>query len=127
MTLEEIEKTLPNGLPDSKVNRVVVDYEQRRLTLDLDIWIGDPGSDAPEQREAYRRGQILVDGLLFAVLEPPDPRYPFSASAELTLDGCDMRKNLSTELVRSLPADAFFRSLLVNEWNAFIQIAARNA
>ena len=41
MKLEELEKTLPNGLHDSKVSRIVVDYGQRKLTLDLDVWTGD--------------------------------------------------------------------------------------
>jgi hypothetical protein len=60
-------------------------------------------------------------------MEPPDPRYPFLNSDRLTIDGCDMSKNLSAELMDSLPAGAFFRSLWVNEWNAFIRIAAGNA
>jgi hypothetical protein len=127
MTLEELEKTLPNGLHDSRVSRIAVDYEQRRLTLEIDVWVGDLGADTKEQREAYRYGQVLVDGLLFAVIEPPDPRYAFSNSAGLTIDGCDMRKNLSTELMSSLTSDAFFRSIWVNEWNAFIHIGAKNA
>ena len=55
------------------------------------------------------------------------PRYPFLNSDRLTIDGCDMSKNLSAELMNSLPTGAFFRSLWVNEWNAFIHIAARNA
>ena len=77
MKLEELEKTLSNGLHDSKVSRIVVDYRQRKLTLDLDVWTGDMTNDSPELREAYKRGHILISGLLFAVTEPPDPRYPF--------------------------------------------------
>ena len=135
MKLEELEKTLPNGLHDSRVSRIAVDYHQRKLTLDLDVWTGDMTNDRPELREAYRRGHILISGLLFAVkpLDPavffsvPDPRYPFLNSDRLTIDACDMSKNLSAELMNSLPAGAFFRSLWVNEWNAFIHIAARNA
>ena len=84
-------------------------------------------TDVPERREPYKRGQILISGLLFAVMEPPDPRYPFWTSARLTIDGCDMSENLSTELTNSLPADAFFRSLWVNEWNAFIHIGGESA
>jgi hypothetical protein len=95
MTLEELENTLPNGLHDSRVSRIVLDYEQRRLTMDVDVWLGDMEADAAERREAYKRGQVLISGLLFAVMEPPDPRYPFWNSARLTIDGCDMSKNLS--------------------------------
>jgi hypothetical protein len=126
VTLEELEKTLPNGLHDAIVSRIAIDYEKRKLTMDVDVWVGDMDSNVHELREAYRPGHVLVDGLLFAVIEPPDAKYPFSNSVGLTIDGCDMRKNLSAELLSSLPADAFFRSLWVNEWNAFIHIGARN-
>lgn len=126
MTLVELEKTLPNGLHDARVSRITIDYRKRKLTLDLDVWVGDMDSDSHEVREAYEPAQVLIDGLLFAVLEPPDAAYPFSNSVGLTVDGCDMRKSLSAELISSLPADAFFRSLWVNEWNAFIHIGARN-
>jgi hypothetical protein len=126
VTLEKLEKTLPNGLHDSQVSRIAIDYEKRKLTIDLDVWVGDMDSDAHELREAYRPAQLLIEGLVFAVLEPPDAKHPFSDSVGLTIDGCDMRKNLSAELMSSLPADAFFRSLWVNQWNAFIHIAARN-
>jgi hypothetical protein len=126
MTLEELENVLPNGLHDARVSRIAIDYEKRQLAIDLEVWVGETGSDADELREAYRPGQVLIHGLVFAVLEPPDPRYNFSNSAALTIDGCDMRKNLSAELTSSLPADAFFRSLWVNQWNAFIHIGARN-
>ena len=118
---------MPDGLHDSRVSRIEVDYEQRRLNLNVAVWLGSMDSDTPERRKAYKRGQILISGLLLAVTEPPDPRYPFRASAQLTIDGCNMSKNVSTELTRSLPADAFFRSLWVNEWNAFIHIAAKSA
>jgi len=125
MTLEELENSLPNGLHDAEVKRIAVDYEQRKATLELTVWVGDM-RDPPEQREAYKNGLIEISGLLFLVIEPPDPKYPFQR-ADLTIDGCDMSKNLNGELLRSLPAGSFFRSLWVNEWNAFIHIAAKKA
>jgi len=45
----------------------------------------------------------------------------------LRIDGCNMSKNLDNALLRSLPGDSFLRSLWVNEWNAFIHIAAKSA
>jgi len=125
MTLEELENTTPNGLHDSEVKRISVHYERRNLVLDLSVWVGDMG-DAPERREAYRRARIEISGLLFLVMEPPDPNYPFAAR-DLTIDGCDLSKNLDSKLLDSLPADAFFGSLWVSQWNAFIHIAARGA
>ena len=125
MTLEELENALPNGLHDAEVQRIAVDYQERKVTLEVAVWVGNM-DDPPERREAYRKGRIEISGLLFLVIEPPDPRYPFKTS-DLRIDGCDMSKNLDPELLKSLSGDAFFRSLWVNEWNAFIHIAARDA
>ncbi len=125
MTLEELENTPPNGLHDAEVTRISVDYQQRSLELDVDVWVGDMG-DAPEKREAYKRARIDISGLLFLVMEPPDPKYPFK-TGEFTIDGCNLSKNLDSKLLDSIPTDAFFRSLWVNDWNAFIHIAAREA
>lgn len=126
MTLVELENTLPNGLHDSEVQRVAVDYEKRKLVLDVAVWVGRM-SDPPERREAYKSGQIEISGLIFFVMEPPDAKYPFRDSVKLTIDGCDMSKKLDPELLNALPGGAFFRSLWVSEWNAFIHIAARDA
>jgi hypothetical protein len=125
MTLEELENTLPNGLHDAEVRRISVDYEHRNLGIDVDIWVGKM-TDPSEKREAYRKGRIEISGLLFLVMEPPDAGYPF-ANGDLRIDGCDLRKNLDRKLLDSLPAEAFFRSFWVSEWNAFIHIAATEA
>ena len=125
MTLEELENTLPNGLHDAEVQSLSVDYKQGRLTFDIRVWVGRMG-ESLEPREAYKNGRLEISGLLFLVMEPPDPKYPFTGPA-VTIDGCEMRKNLSGELLKSLPHGSFFRSLWVNEWNAFIHIAAKKA
>ena len=125
MTLEELENTLPNGLHDAEVQRIAVDYQRRKVTLDIAVWVGDV-SDSRQGREAYKSGQIEISGLLFVVMEPPDPNYPFKSSG-LRIDGCNMSKNLGSDLLTSLPTDAFFRSLWVNQWNSFIHIAAIDA
>lgn len=125
MTLEELENTLPNGFHDAEIKRIAVDYELRKATLEVAVWVGEM-DDPPEQREAYKNGHVVISGLFFLVMEPPDAKRPFNGS-HLRIDGCDMRKNLESELLKTLPADAFFRSFWVNEWNAFIHIAARDA
>lgn len=126
MTLEDIEKSLPNGLHDAKLNRLVVDYEQRTLKAEIAVWVGDLDEPA-ERRERYRRGRIEIAGLTFLIMEPPDARYPFAYSTKLTIDGCDQRENLDITLLESLPKKSFFRSLWVGEWNAFIHVAGTDA
>jgi hypothetical protein len=124
MTLEELENMLPKGLHDAEVQRVAVDYARRQVTFELAVWVGNM-SDPPERREAYKSGRLDVTGLVFLVMEPPDPKYPYT-NPVLTIDGCDMGKNISGELLRSVPPGLFFRSLWVNEWNAFIHVAAKS-
>lgn len=126
MTLEELEGTLPNGLHDAEVRRISVDYVERLLMIDLEVWVGDM-DDPPERREAYKKGRLEVSGLQFFVLESPDAHYPYRTPSRLTIDGCDVRENLNSDLMASLPPEAFFRSLWVNEWNRFIHIAAKDA
>jgi hypothetical protein len=126
MTLEEIENSLPNRLHDAEMQRFTVDYEQRTLTMEVRVWVGSM-EESSKERERYRRGLIEVSGLIFLVTEPPDSRYPFRQSTQLTIDGCDRRENLDVKLVKSLPDESFFRSVWVKEWNAFIHLAATDA
>jgi len=126
MTLQELENTLPNGLHDAEVKHISVDYQERTLTVDVEVWIGSI-DDPPERREAYRTGQIKMSGLVFFVMEAPDARYPYRISSKLTIDAADARQSLDDQLIRSLPADAFFQSLWVSEWNNCMHVAAKGA
>jgi hypothetical protein len=97
-----------------------------KVTLGLSVGVGDM-NDPPERRESYGAARLELSGLMFLVMEPPDPPYPCKDSAGLTLNGCDMSKNLDNALLKSLPEGVFVRSLWVNEWNAFLHIAAKDA
>lgn len=126
MTFQELEDSLPNGLHDAEVHSISVNYVQRVLTIDLAVWVGNM-NQSPEVRETYREASIRLSGLYFFVAEAPDPKYPFAEAEGLRIDGCDRRERLSEQLVGMLPSDLFLRSVWVNEWNAFMHIAAREA
>ena len=126
MTLLEIEQSLPNGLHDSEVHKITIDYERRKVTVDLAIWVGDM-NDPPERREAYKEGQLELSGFLFIAMEAPDFSYPFRSNPKLIIDACDTKKLINEKLLNSLLPDAFVRSFFVNEWNSFIHIAAKDA
>ena len=126
MTLEELEHTLPNGLHDSEVQSIQIDYVERRATMQVCVFVGDV--DAPlERREAYREGLLVISGLLFAAIEPPDASYPFAKPRNLRVDACDKKKDLDPSLISSLPAGSFVRSLFVDEWNSFVHLAGLDA
>ena len=86
MSLEELENTPPHGLHDAEVQRSAVDYEHRKVTFALAVWVGDM-DDPPERREAYKSGRLEITGLISLVMEPPNARYAFRISSKLKIDG----------------------------------------
>lgn len=125
MTLEELENTLPNGLHDSEIQSIEIDYIQRKATMKLSVFVGEL-NDPPENREAYREASLVVSGLQYLTIEPPHESYPYAESKALWIDACDMSKNLNSKLLASLPEGSFVRSFFVNEWNSFVHLAGTN-
>ena len=126
MTLEELARTLPNGFHDAEFRTVLLDYGRRRVLIDVSVWIGDMDAKfAP--REGYRDGELVIDGLHFVVIEPPDPRYPFAENTSLCVAGCSPPSKSDFASVSALPAGCFASRFFVNEWNSFIHVAARGA
>jgi hypothetical protein len=71
VTLEGLAYTLPNGFHDAQVTSVGIDYVKREARLLIDLWVGELRSDNEELREAYRKGELRLSGLLYWVIEPP--------------------------------------------------------
>lgn len=49
--------------------------------------VGDPEADTEEGREAMRPGLVRLGGVTSMLVEPPDPRYAFTAAGGVLLDG----------------------------------------
>jgi len=134
MTLEELANTLPNGLHDSALKSLSIDYERRTLRLDVSIKVGDP--DGPlEQRDDVRDAQIDVSGVVFFVIDPPSTAagYDFESPGELWIvDGYETRSipkftsTIDKKLLDAVPAGAFVQSFFVSEWNSYLHVAARD-
>lgn len=130
MTLEEISDSLPNGFHDAQIKKLNLDYVNREATFDLEIWIGTDSSTKGEERDAYREARLTLSQLLFCVVEPPDPNYPYQEGKPLWVDaGSSLPTQTSTSirLPEPLPEGAFIHWFFVNNWNAFIHVAAENA
>jgi hypothetical protein len=126
VNLEDIDSALPNGLHDMLVDRLSIDFVARIATLDVSIWIGDLASSVVTEREERRRGDLVLEGLQFCVLEPPDPRYPFAKSDPLWfVDFADADPKVVGAI--PLPPGAFSARFFVNQWNSFVHIAALKA
>lgn len=126
MTLEEIAATLPNGLHDAYLIRLDLDYRGATARLALDVCVGDPEAGDKADRERMRLAEIVLQELVFAVIEPPDVRGLYPISDRLRIDLDDVPEEVRQRLP-SVPCDAFMARLFVSPWNAFIILAARDA
>ena len=134
MTLEQLANTLPNGLHDSALKSLSIDYENRTLRLDVSIKVGDPDGTR-ELRDDVRDAQIDITGVIFFVIDPPSSAagYDFKSPGELwVVDSYETRsipeftKTIDKLLLDAVPAEAFVQSFFVSEWNSYLHVAARD-
>ena len=115
-TLQDLEKTLPNGFHDALLHGYRVDFVARTLSFDLAL---------STSGDAYRAATLTLTRLAFCEVQAPDSRYPFQNPAPLRVDlvECD-----ATHLaVRAAGPGAFAASFFVTNWNAYIHFAAEAA
>jgi hypothetical protein len=126
MTFEEIENNLPNGFHDARINKINLDYVKRVATFDLEICVLDSEDETPED---YRAAKLTLLGLLFCVIEAPESTYPYYEGKSLCVDAgsSNLGKSSLTRLPEPLPEGAFAHWFFVNNWNAFIHVAAMDA
>jgi hypothetical protein len=134
MTLEQLANTLPNGLHDSALKGLSIDYEGRTLRLDVSIKIGN-SDGAREQRDDIRDARIDISGVVFFVIDPPSSAadYDFESSGELWVaDSYETRSipqftnTIDQKLLAAVPADAFVQSFFIRQWNSYLHVAARD-
>ena len=132
MNLLKIDNELPNGFHDSYLKSIQVDYCNRKIIIDLDIWVGDSDSKDEESREKYRLGKLSINNFLYCAIDPPDPNYSYHESKPLRIDGGPIEETSSPPLPsgllpKSLPKDVFVYWFFVRDWNSFIYIAGIDA
>ncbi len=128
MKFEELENMLPNGFHDAEIHDLKIDYIGGSAVIRMGFDFGNPNGP---KREDYRIGDLQISGLYFLSIDPPDPKYPYVP------DGCSL--NVSGDpakvdtfpalekLSQSFPSGVSCYRFFVNEWNSFINIAAREA
>lgn len=124
MTFREIEKILPNGFHDAKIEGISLDYPGATLVASMKILTGTPGES---DQDEYGPAEMKISGLYFCSIEPPDPNYPFKPNGKPLGVSGDNSGNSSPEisnLVRKLPPGASSYRFFVEQWNSFIYMAA---
>jgi hypothetical protein len=129
MTLQELSRTLPNGFHDSFISTVTIDYVKQEARLSVSVWCGEHSSEESTRREEYREGELILSGLSYWVVEPPDPNHDYDQSKPLWIDIGELSSENFTPTIQ-LPESAvgdFASWIFVRNWNAFIYLAAREA
>ena len=53
MTFEDLNSELPNGFHDARLHGIVIDYVAGRMSLRLDVWVGN--LDGPDREKIARQ------------------------------------------------------------------------
>jgi hypothetical protein len=129
MTLDDIAASLPNGFHDSALKVVTIDYVSREAKLSLEIWMADCDAVSGINRDAYRRAELSLSGLVFWVCEPPSGGYPYDVKGEVRIDigSVETLTTPPSPALPSTPVGCFVNWIYVGAWNAFIYVAAHDA
>lgn len=126
MTIAEIEQALPNGFHDAEIRTIRLDYVNRTASMEVSIWMDDLDV-SPEFQELYRDGVLEFEGLQSAILDPPDPRYPFAREEPLWVDLEDGPPDPPIPALAKLPQGSFVARFFVRDWNSWVTVAAKSA
>ncbi len=122
MNFEEVTDTLPNGFHDAELRRLEMDYVQRKLQFDLDVWIGDM-RDPPEGREIYRPARVTVEKVALLVIEPPDANYPWQEPGTITIDTGEGLPRQASSILPEIPAGSQMTWMYMGALNRFLLFA----
>jgi len=118
MNLFELEDSLPNGLHDANLRRVVVDYVERTAILDFEIDV----SNTETHSDLYRPARITLSSFAYFAIEPPDSSYQFREAGVVTVDLSAPEK----PFVPGCESESAFR-LFISDFNSFIYADAPEA
>jgi len=123
MSFDAILDELPNGLADARLERVDVQLERDRVVLTLSIWMGDDKDSEGVAREIYRRAQVVLDGIRYAILPPGAVAEP-PPKGFVAVDGdVEPSEDTETELPELVPEVAL--SLYLTDRARYVHFGAR--
>jgi hypothetical protein len=130
MTLMQIDESLPNGFHDAEIEQLVWQFQTNSVLLDINFWVATEAAD----RETRRRGRVELQGVVFLIIDPPQPRELdpkiYQPSGTLQIDGLITNEKVFPSLPKvlpHLPPETAVFSFYVTNWNSFIHIAHQSA
>lgn len=124
MSINEIEKNLPNGLHDAVMFGHHVDYQKGSIEFYLEVWVGGLNSENMEERERYKKGILSFSGVEYFIIEPPCETQivfePFSFSA----GDPEIEEIKPSVSLPDAPDGSFRVYFFIYKLNAFMHICA---
>jgi hypothetical protein len=130
MNLRELDQSLPNGFHDATIQAISVDYASSTAIVKLELLVGTPDADTPEERDSYKPAELHLSGVLYFLIDPPDPKRKYDQAKALWIDGgCYENGSAPSPPIplTLLPNGVSTYWFFVHEWNSFIHLAAREA
>lgn len=122
MTLEELDETLPNGLHDARIAKVLHNFKDATVELKVEVLIGLPDD---LKANAYRNATVVFSKVLFAAVQMPENHRILGVPGSIWFIFSRLRREeLDAKVAKGIPDSALCYSLYVLEWEACINLAA---
>ncbi len=121
MNIFQLDQTLPNGFHDAVLSELTISWVARIARLKLEVWVGDMAGPAT-LRESYRPAELILCGVEYFLIDPPDPAYPYRRLGPVTIDLAAADDSLMLPSGSGVP----FR-FWVGQWNSFLKVSASEA
>ena len=124
MTLEQLDSTLPHGLHDAQLRRIIRNFEDASLKLDVRIAVG---LAKDERQLQYRDAAIDFQGVQYFVSEYPDSTSLFRDPGCLWWTFSRSEVGVAPEgMDQILPSEILRYSFFIREWYASFHVAAKD-
>lgn len=124
MTLEEIEKDLPNGLHDAKLRSLMHNYDSGTLILHIEVLTGLPENSISE-RSTYRDALISFSDVLLCYVEQPENERIIGVRGSVSFQFWRTESGtFPSNFTDRFPAGALLYTLYIHEWESSIHIVA---
>jgi hypothetical protein len=119
VTLEELEKTLPNGLHDGELVGIEVDYASRVTVLRVNVDISDT-----DEGNTYRAARLTFTGTEFVIIDPPATSTTRRGLSSISAG--PGQPETAPAALPTVPEGSFLCWIFLSSANSFIRLAARD-